>query len=115
MRVFILVQKEWVYNPEGYDPESECKMNVLGVFEDLSDAKREAKNRYKEFYNFQWSNYVCFGDYDDLNGLFEFDDEHFRVIDHYTEDTDTEIRWEILEWLPGEDGGCEIKKWTPDL
>lgn len=114
-RVFIVVSKEWVYNPKGYDPSEKCQMKILGICETRKDAEREARDHYTEFKKFQWGNYVCFGDYDDLDGLFDFDDEHLRVIDHYIEDTDTEIRWEVLEWVTGDDGGYEIEKWTPDI
>ena len=114
MKVNILVRKEWVNKPDGYEPQSECQMFILGVFEDLKAAKVEAKNKFKEFYDFQRNNYVIFGDKENLDGLFEFDEEHLKVIDH-TEDTDTEIRWEVLEWMTGDNGGYEIKIWTPDM
>lgn len=102
MKVYILVRKEWVYRPEGYDPQSECKMSIIGVFDDLKTAKDEARIKYDEFHFFRMNDYVYTveSDREDLNGLFEFDDEHLKVIDH-TNDVDKEIRWEVLEWMVG--------------
>ena len=100
MKVYITVRKESKYNQEG-ELTYEGLMEILDVFTSKDKAEELAKINYKEFYNFQRTNYVVLGDYDDLDGLFFFSEEDLIAWDYTDEDVDgskTKVQWKVLEW-----------------
>ena len=100
MKIYITVRMERKYNQDG-DLTYDGVMEILDVFTSKEAAEELARINYRQFYNFQRTNYVVLGDYDDLDGLFAFSEDDLIAYDYTDEEVDgtkTMVQWKVLEW-----------------